>query len=250
MPPNRVVKFVEVHEHDVAGALLIWRHPEQAIELRVAGCGEGMRTVGINGLACQQLHRLGVFGGQLIMWQVWMEIKRRDVFEKTQFVNVPKGRKRRDLLRAFDERWPETPQIMHRDVESLHQRTGILPEALLARHKCVAMVEVFHLALLEVVGEADIMVRREQQACAFALEPLLDGRDFLRRGFLLGKEVVESKHHERVGICENPFVNWQLETRLVNALENGNSMAGGLAGNTLEVERGTVEKLQRTRNPL
>ena len=39
-----------VHEHDVAGALLIWRHPEQAIELRVAGCGEGMRTVGINRL--------------------------------------------------------------------------------------------------------------------------------------------------------------------------------------------------------
>src|ERR1700730_10469900 len=31
-----------IHEHDVAGALLIWRHPEQAIELRVASCGEGM----------------------------------------------------------------------------------------------------------------------------------------------------------------------------------------------------------------
>ena len=59
-----------IHEHDVAGALLIWRHTKQAIELGVAGCGEGMRTVGINGLARQQMYRLGVLGGQLIVWQV------------------------------------------------------------------------------------------------------------------------------------------------------------------------------------
>src|SRR3984893_8937187 len=98
-----------IHEHDVCSALLIWRHPEQAIELRVAGCGEGMRTVGINGLARQQMHRLGVPGGQLIVWQGWMGIECRDVFEQTQLVDVPKGRKRRDLLRALDERWPETP---------------------------------------------------------------------------------------------------------------------------------------------
>src|SRR5580700_3742963 len=116
-----------VDEHDVAGALLIWRYPEQAIELRVAGYGEGMRTVRINGLARQQMHRLGVLGGQLIVRQVWMEIECRDVFEQTQLVNVAKGRERRDLFRTFDERWPETP--------------------------------VFHLALLEVVGETDIVVR-------------------------------------------------------------------------------------------
>jgi hypothetical protein len=41
-------------------------------------------------------------------------------------------------------------------------------------------VEVFHLALLEVVGETDIVMRREQQAGPFALEPPADGRDFLR----------------------------------------------------------------------
>ena len=82
---------------------------------------------------------------------------------------------------------------MHWDVESLHQRTGVLPEALLARHERVAVMEVFHLALLQVAGEADIVVRREQQAGAFALEPLADGRDFLWRGFLLGKKVVESE---------------------------------------------------------
>src|SRR6266536_5507150 len=70
-------------QHDVAGALLIWRHPEQAVELRVTGCGEGMRTAGINGLAGQQMHRLGIFGGQLIVRQVWMEIECWDFFEQT-----------------------------------------------------------------------------------------------------------------------------------------------------------------------
>ena len=62
--------------------------------------------------------------------------------------------------------------------------------------------------------------------------------------------MVESKHHERIGICENPFVNRELESRLINALKNGHRMARGLARNLLEAERGTVEKLERTRNPL
>src|SRR5258708_29531726 len=42
-------------------------------------------------------------------------------------------------------------------------------------------MKVFHLALFEVVGEADIMVRCEQQAGAFTLEPLADRRNFFRR---------------------------------------------------------------------
>ena len=125
-----------------------------------------------------------------------------------------------------------------------------MPEALLARHERITVVEVFHLALLQIVGEADIVVRREQQAGAFALEPLADGRDFLGRGFLLGKQMVESEHHQRVGVGQNPLVDRQLETRLVNALEDGDRMAGGLAGNLLKAERGAVEKLQRAGDPL
>ena len=52
-----------VHEHDVSGALLIWRHPEQAIELRIAGRGERVWTIEINGLArskCTDLVSLDV----------------------------------------------------------------------------------------------------------------------------------------------------------------------------------------------
>ena len=96
-----------------------------------------------------------------------------------------------------------------------------MSEALLARHERVAVMQVFHLPLLQVVGEADIVVRREQQAGAFALEPLADGRDFFRRGFLLGKKVVQPEHQERVGVGQNPFVNRQLVARLVDALEHG-----------------------------
>ena len=105
-----------------------------------------------------------------------------------------------------------------------------MPEALLARHERVAVVEIFHLPLLQVVGEADIVVRREQQAGAFALEPLADRGDFLRRGFLLGKKVVQAEHHQRVGVGQNPFVNRQLVAGLVDALEHGDRMAGGFAG--------------------
>ncbi len=111
-------------------------------------------------------------------------------------------------------------------------------------------MKVFHLALLHVVGEADIVVRREQQAGAFALEPLANRCDFLRRGLLLGKKMVEPEHHERVGVSQNPFVNRQLVARLVDALEHGDRVAGCFAGNLLEAERGAVKKLQRAGDPL
>ena len=126
---------------------------------------------------------------------------------------------------------------MYRDLKRLHQRTGILSEALLARHECVAVMKIFHLPLLEVVGETDIMMRGEQKTCAFALEPLADGLDLFRRRFLLGKKVIKAKHQERVGVGQNPFVNWQLIARLVDALEHSNWMAGYFARQSLEAER-------------
>src|SRR5205809_900775 len=108
-----------------------------------------------------------------------MEIQRRDVVEESQLVNVPESGKRRDLLRAFDQRWAESVGIVHRNIERLHQRAGILPKALLARHEPIAVMKVFHLPLLQVASEADIVMRREQQAGALALEPLANGGDFL-----------------------------------------------------------------------
>src|SRR5258706_9270210 len=114
-----------------------------------------------------------------------MEIQRGNVLEQAQPVNVAKSGERSNVLRAFDERRTKSPAVVHRHVERLHQRAGILPEALLAWNECVAMVEVFHLALHKVVGEADIMVRGEQQACAFSLKPLTNGCNLIRRSRLL-----------------------------------------------------------------
>jgi hypothetical protein len=44
-----------VDQHNASRALLVGRHPEQAIEFLVAGFGERVRTVEIDRLARQQL---------------------------------------------------------------------------------------------------------------------------------------------------------------------------------------------------
>ena len=104
-------------------------------------------------------------------------------------------------------------------------------------------MEIFHLTLLHIAGKANVVMRGEQKTSAFALEPLADGRDFVACGFLLGREMVESEHHERVGIGQNAFVDRKLVSSLVNALEHSDRVAGGFAGNLLEAERGAVKQL-------
>src|SRR5436309_8528528 len=119
-----------------------------------------------------------------------MKVEHGDVFEQTQLVKVAEGRERCDLLRAFHDRWAKSVLIDDRDIKRLHQRACVLAKALLARYKRVAVVEVFHLALLHVAGKTDIVMRRKQQASSFALEPFADRRDFLRRCLLLRREMV------------------------------------------------------------
>ena len=80
-----------VQQHDVSSALLIWRHPEQTIELRIAGCGERMWTIEINRLAREQMYRFVVLGGDLVVRQVRMEIQRRDIVEQSQLVKSRKA---------------------------------------------------------------------------------------------------------------------------------------------------------------
>ena len=83
-----------------------------------------------------------------------------NVLQQTQLVQVLDNRQWRDLPGAFDDSRTQSVLIQHRDFERLHQRTGILTEALLAWYEGVAMVGVFHLALLHVAGEADVVMRR------------------------------------------------------------------------------------------
>ena len=179
-----------------------------------------------------------------------MEIERRDVVQQSQLVEVAESGQRCNLLRAFDDCGTKPHRYCDRDIERLHQRAGVLAESLLARHELVAVMAVFHLPLLQVAREADIVMRGEQQAGAFAFEPLANGLDFLRCGFLFGKEVVQPEHQERVGVGQNPFVNRQLVAGLIDALEHSDRVAGGFAGDLLEVKRGPMEQLQRAGDAL
>ena len=71
--------------------------------------------------------------------QVWMKIQCWDVLEEAQLVEVPERGQRRDLLRTVDERRTQSVGIVDRHIKRLHQRAGILSEALLARHEGVAV---------------------------------------------------------------------------------------------------------------
>ena len=58
-------------------------------------------------------------------------------------------------------------------------------------------------------------------------------------GCLFRGKMVQSEHHQRIGVGQNSFVDRQFVACLVDALEDGNRMAGDLAGNfwKLSVER-------------
>src|SRR3984957_64202 len=188
--------------------------------------------------------------GQLVVWQVRMEIEGRDVPQEAKAVEVVEGRQRSDFSRALYHRWPKAIGVVHEDAEPLHQRAGVLPKPLLARHETVAMVEIFHLALLHVVGEADIMMGREQKAGVVPLQPFAQRLDLLRRRLLLGQDMIEPEHHEGVGVGENAFIDWLLVTGLIDALENSDWMARRLAGDLLETEGRAVKQLKRSRDAL
>ena len=130
----------------MSSALLIWRHPEQTIELSVAGRRERMWTIEVNGLASEHVHRL-VFTCELVVRQVWMKIQRRDIVEKTKLVDVPEGTQRSYFIRAFHHSWAQSVGVVYWNIKRLHQRASILPKALLARHEPVTVMKVFHLTL-------------------------------------------------------------------------------------------------------
>ena len=125
-----------------------------------------------------------------------------------------------------------------------------MTEALLARHERVGVVPVFHLLLFAALGETDVVVRRAHQTRAFALEPLLDGVYFLRHGLLLGEHVVEAEHQQCVAVGQDALVNRQLEAGLINALEDGDGVAGRFLRQFLKVERRAVKQLQGAGNTL
>ena len=113
------------------------------------------------------------------------------------------------------------------------------------------MVLVFDLALGVVVGEADVVVRRQQQAGALALAATrVMAAISSGAASCSDEQVVEPEHHQGVGVGQDPFVDRKLVAGLVDALEDGDRVAGGFAGQFLERQRRAVEQLQRAGDAL
>ena len=69
------------------------------------------------------------------------------------------------------------------------------------------------------------------------MQPFPDGGDLLGGGFLLRQDVVESEHHQGVGVSQDPFVNRKLVARLVDALKHGDAVARRLTRQLLKRQR-------------
>jgi len=151
-----------VDEHNVARALTGRRHPDKRVELGVAGFRERMRPVRVDPLTAEDLHLLTFGRCEFVVGQVRVKVEGGDVVEQSRQVKVPEPGQRCDLLRALDDCWPQPPRVVHGHVERLHQRARVLTEALLARDEPVAVVFVLDLSLAVVVGEADVMMGRQQ----------------------------------------------------------------------------------------
>ena len=127
----------------------------------------------------------------------------------------------RSLHTAFAERRAQSELIYNWYVESLHNRTRVLSKALLAWDEFVAMVSVFHLALLHVGGESYIMMGSEQQTCPLAVQPLSNCRYFVRSSLLLGNQMVQEPNTISPYLCRpktRPSIG-KLISCLVNSLK-------------------------------
>ena len=133
--PNSVVKCVEsTSTMSPARCLSGGIHSRQlnsVLPAAVNGCG---RSSSIGWRASSRIALLS-FVGDLVVRQVAVETERRDVLEQPELVEVAERRERRDFLRAPDPRRTQSPGVVHRNAERLHQRAAVLREALLARHQ-------------------------------------------------------------------------------------------------------------------
>ena len=123
-------------------------------------------------------------------------------------------------------------------------------ESLLARDERVAVVVVLHVALLQVVRGADVVVRPENDARSLASEERAQRLDLLGRGLLFGDHMVEPEDHQRVGVGEDPLVDRQFLSGLIDALVDGHGLARYLADDALKAQQRKVKQLQRSLDAL
>src|SRR5436305_2043247 len=124
-----------------------------------------------------------------------MKVEGRDTVEEVKFVQISIDAKRCDLPRTLHDRWAKPKLIDDRHSKTLHHRTRILTEALLARDERIPMMHIFHLPLVQIVGTSNVMMGTDHEARSFSLQPLADCGYFFRGRLLLRNQVVESEYH-------------------------------------------------------
>src|SRR6185503_8415971 len=95
-----------------------------------------------------------------------------------------------------------------------------------------------------------IMMRRQQQTIAFALQPVVQGIDFLLAGLRLSSQMVQSEYHQGVGVVEDALVERQPVSRLIHSLEYRHGMSRDLLRDALKILDGAVKQLQGARDRL
>src|SRR5215471_13615970 len=240
----------QVNEQDVAGASALRRHPEEQVELLVARGRERVGPIRVDGLPRQHSDVPGVLPGQLVMGQVLVEAEIRHLLQEAALVEIGKSLDRHSFFGTRHHSGAQPPLVEHRDVEPLHESPCVLAETLLSRHEPVAVVAVLGLPLVHVLGEAHVVMRRDQEAGPLALEPLADRLDLAWLDSLVRRKMVEAEDHEGVGVGENALVDREAVAGLVNALVDRDRMTGLLADEVLEAERRAMEELERPGDPL
>src|SRR5215204_2744550 len=204
------------------------RHPQKTVHFGVARRHERMRPIGIDRLACEHMYFGAVRLIHFIVRQVWMKIQRGNVLKKPEFIQIAKGGERRNISGSRDNCRTEAPFVDDRNVQRFHQRTRELAEPLLPWNQIVAVMEIFHLALFEIVGKTDVVMRRNEKTCAFALQPSVYRFDLAGIHLEIAKQMIQSKNQQCVCVVEYPFIDRLVISRLVDTLKYGDGMTGQL----------------------
>src|ERR1700756_1460499 len=99
-----------------------------------------------------------------------MKVEGSDAGEPAAGVKVSKGVQGSNLICVLDGCGAQSVAILNGHAQALHHGERVATEALLPRHERVAVVGVLHGALLKVGGDADVVMRTEDETGTFASE--------------------------------------------------------------------------------
>ena len=215
--PKSALKIVEFEKQDVAQAFAFWRNPETDVEFAVAGFRKRMRPREIDWLL--RKNPRAVVSRERVVRHVHVEVEGIDAREPAGRVCVTIDEKRHRLVRPGDRRRPQAVAVLDREAEPLDDPLRITAEALLTRHQRITVMGVLHRAHLQIVRYADIVMRADNQATAFAREECRERFDLGGRGLLACDIVIETEDEQRVGVSQDALIDGQAVTGMIDTLE-------------------------------